>query len=64
MKKKVVKTSIISDHSSWCCCGNPIWWGVFLIVIGAAWLLNAWRVIIPVLLIILGVFILLKSKKK
>lgn len=63
MKKKVGKTSIRGSNNSWCCCGNPMWWGVFLIVIGVAWLLNSWRWIIPVLLIIWGVFILLKSKK-
>jgi len=60
MKKRVKKT--IKKSVNVCnCCGNTKWWGIFLIIIGVAWFLDAWKWIIPSILIIWGVSVLMRK---
>jgi len=62
MKKKE------SKQNFWLCCGNNSFWGWFLVLIGAYYLLTAIGIIPqsipfwPIILIALGVYFLIKKR--
>jgi len=60
-KKSKSKSSNVKFSGSTCCCSGK-WWGIFLIVLGVAWLLDVWNWLIPILLIVWGVSALMKRK--
>ncbi|MAG52473.1 MAG: hypothetical protein CMH62_00750 [Nanoarchaeota archaeon] len=56
------------ESSSWCCC-NSYFWGIFLVVIGAYFILRDLEIIPgnfpfwPIILILFGIYLLSKGKK-
>ena len=57
-------------HTSWCCCGNGSnFWGWFLLIVGGYFLATAmgWIPEIPfwpIVLILVGVYLLIKNQRK